>query len=105
MAREDALERAVQERQPQRVGLDEAGVRHPRARELEHRGALVEPVISPGRCCVRKPVPHATSSVRAAEATITSISASRASSQPGRSRCSNRPVPSHQSSYSGARAS
>ena len=43
MAREDAVEGAVLERQAERIRLDEPGVGQARARELEHRRALVEP--------------------------------------------------------------
>src|SRR6266487_4439477 len=64
------------------------------------------PVISPRRCWVRKPVPQATSSVRAGgSSSSVRVRASVSSRQAGRWRPANRPAPSHQSSYSAARRS
>ena len=61
---------------------------------------------SPRRCRVRKPVPHATSSVRTGgRPSIVRVSSASSLSQPGRSRPAKPPRPRYQSSYSGARVS
>src|SRR3954453_2802027 len=68
------------------------------------RSLWSSPTTSPRRWRVRKPVPQATSSVRAGgSAPISSARTSTSSSQPGRSRSANRPRPSHQPSHSHAR--
>ena len=96
---EHAVERAVPERQLDPFAVDERRTRRLLGRDLQDRGALVDPVTSPGRCRVRKPVPHATSSVFAGSSD--SIVATRAQYS---SSCSST-CQFHQSSYSRARAS
>ena len=64
------------------------------------------PTTNPRRCRVRKPLPQATSSVRAGGNPRTSETRPATSpSHPGRSRAANRPWPRYHSSYSAARAS
>ena len=105
MAGEDAVERAVVERQLERVAVDEGRARRLPARDLEHALALVEADDLAAQVA-RQEAGSAGDVERAqrAAATATALRAPRrSSSQPGRSRSAKRPAPRYQSSYSGAR--
>ena len=107
VAREDTVEGAVGERQPERVRLDEAGRRHPRTRELEHARALVEAGDAAGKVLGQKARAardveraHRFEGLQSGDQRLHAPPPS-----PAGTRSAKRPVPSHQSSYSGALAS
>ena len=106
MPGEEALERAVLERQVEPVSLDERRVGSALGRDREHPRALVEP-----RHVARQVAGEEAGAAGDVErplgrqCLITAIKAASSSSQPGRSRSAYLPRPRYQSSYSGARVS